>query len=363
MATSVALAYYANPDHYSIDQKNREWLIREGYEKLMRQASIPINVGFLGSTLKEISEQSPLHLGKFNDLKSVKYFFASYSHYFIHEFDKDVALQVAYGKKYISKLLRKSKLMNIFAFPEYDFPKNYNLHEKQNNRFDFFLCLSSALNHSSLAKCGLVYNVTPRKHKALCVHKNLSYRMTLHKYFREECSPQKVIAAIKSDIHNIGNQSLIICAIDLEIPILNRVYFKPNLLSPPRLDLLGSLFQAFARSDLLFVHLDSPIIRTIESKKHIKRLTPTEASVEKSSHYKKVYQFLKANRKALLKCTPLKYLECTTSDFFTYNQNSLIYPASYKKRKGRVIIRRSGLKKETLNLKLKHLKNSLVNLR
>jgi hypothetical protein len=359
MTTSIALVYYANPDHYSVNQANREWLIKEGYEKLIKSASVPINVGFLGSTLKQISDHNSSHLARLNTLKSVKYFFTSYSHFFTHKFGKDTTLQITYGKKFISTFLNKSKLMNVFAFPEYDLPKNWSLHNDKENMFDYFLCHNSVLNHSSLAKCALSYNVASKKHKVLCIHKNLLYREVLHKYLREECSPQEVISAIKTDFHNLGNQSLLICTIDLEVAVLNRVHIKPNFLSPPRFDLFDNLFQAFAKSSLVFVHLDSPLIRSIASKKHTTKLSPVHVSVKRDNHYKKVYQFLKNKREILLELMPLKYLECTTSDYFTHNQHSLVFPALYKKRKGQVTIKRSGLKKVILDNKLKQLKKGL----
>ena len=79
MAIQVALIYYANPDHYSVNEKSRYWLVNEGYEKLIKSAQTSINVGFLGSTLKEINEQNPAHLVRLNGLQHVKYFYTSYS--------------------------------------------------------------------------------------------------------------------------------------------------------------------------------------------------------------------------------------------------------------------------------------------
>ena len=358
MSTKVSLIFYANPDHYSIDDDARRWLMSSGYGKLIQEIQVPTNVIFMGSTLNEIQNSYPRHLEIIRANSKIKHLFSTYSHYYTKEFNLDTSYQIRYGEKYINKLLNHSDLIPIFTFPEYDFQKGWEKLESL-NKYSACLMSSTIIKPHSLEECNLTYKFKSCQTKFLCIHKNINFRTTTHLYLREMCSAKDVIESIKNDAKSLKNNTPLICAIDFEIPVINRVTFKNGEKSPYRLGLFKALFREFKKSDIDFVNLES----SIHNKSALKILNynpkPIKVGVSKSNKYKSVYDFLKLHREHFLNECPQVYFDATTSDFFTFGNESLNFKSKYLGRSGIVEISRSGLNSTRLEHKIDYLKSVL----
>ena len=349
MSKSVALLYYANIDHYSINTSMHNYLLHGGYLELLSSAKVPINVCFTGMTLEKLIEYDPMFIKKIQSLQNVKFFYTSYSHFLPSEFPKDIISQSEFGEKIIKEVIPDSKLMNIISMPEYDCTETVLNKIYTSNQF---LISSSIINHGSLGSCKVCYKHLGTDKLLYCIHKDLMYRKRYHEYLREECKAKDVVSAIKSDLLQMKQNKVLICAIDLETPVINQVVFDNHKSSPPRLDLVKRLYDEYLKSKFRFVYLDEVSSLSERDLSIVDSLTNVDITVRKNPVYNNVLSRLKRINTSKLNINLRHYLMCTSSDLYTYSHRRIKLPATYKAKKGLVIIYRSGLKKSILKHRL-----------
>ncbi|PIR42338.1 hypothetical protein CO058_02010 [candidate division WWE3 bacterium CG_4_9_14_0_2_um_filter_35_11] len=339
MKYTVALVYYANIDHYSVTSGMRNYLINGGYLDLLSATEVPINICFTGTTLEALRSKNPKFIQEVKSLGNVKFLHTSYSHFIPSELPEDIVIQTKYGKLEIDRSIPLDKQINIMAPPEYDVTSCVLKTDCLSN---CFLASSSIINHGDFSNCNVFYRHTTTGKKLLCVHKDLAFRGICHSYLREMCTTEDVLTSIKSDLSQLPISSPLICAIDFETPIFNQVYIDENKeVSPPRLDLFASLHQAYSKSSIRFIHLDE-VVSSGKFENNIDSLNNVKITVNRSTHYRVIFNTLEKLRNRLIKTNPKLYMNCMTSDFYTFSKRSIKLPSSYCGRNGFVIIRRSG---------------------
>jgi len=239
--------------------------------------------------------------------------------------------------------------MNIISMPEYDCTETVLNKIYTSNQF---LISSSIINHGSLGSCKVCYKHLGTDKLLYCIHKDLMYRKRYHEYLREECKAKDVVSAIKSDLLQMKQNKVLICAIDLETPVINQVVFDNHKSSPPRLDLVKRLYDEYLKSKFRFVYLDEVSSLSERDLSIVDSLTNVDITVRKNPVYNNVLSRLKRINTSKLNINLRHYLMCTSSDLYTYSHRRIKLPATYKAKKGLVIIYRSGLKKSILKHRL-----------